>query len=53
MITRKDDNKNDYTKMQKILKEVIKGETIGSNVMENIDFEILEIVKECNIRKIH
>lgn len=42
-------NKNDPIRMWKILKEVIKGEQIGLNITENIDFEILENINECNI----
>lgn len=36
-----DDNKKDPTKMWKTLKEVIKGESMGTREIENIDFEIL------------
>lgn len=35
--------------MWKTLKEVIRGEPMELNVMENIDFEILDNINECNI----
>lgn len=44
-----DDNKNDPTKMWKTLKEIIRGEPMHTREIENIDFEILEHMNECNI----
>lgn len=43
-----DYNKSDPTKMWKTLKELIKGEQ-GGSVDNNINFEILDDIEECNI----
>jgi len=44
-----DRNKNDPTTMWKTLKEVIRGGTTGSKLVEDIDFEILGNIRECSI----
>ncbi|XP_071579880.1 uncharacterized protein, partial [Temnothorax nylanderi] len=44
-----DNNRRDPTKMWKTLKELIKGEQRGSENIDNVDFEILEDMEECNI----
>lgn len=44
-----DQNKSDPVKMWKTLKEVIKGEPMERNIIENIDFEILDNINKCNI----
>lgn len=44
-----DCNKNDPTKMWKTLKELIRGEPMHTREIENIDFEILNDMNECNI----
>jgi len=44
-----DNNKNDPTQMWKTLKELVRGEPVCTKEIENIDFEILDNVNECNI----
>lgn len=44
-----DKNRNDPVTMWKTLKEIIRGEIIERNDIENIDFEILDNIQECNI----
>lgn len=44
-----DNNRSDPTKMWKTLKELIKGEQRGSENIDNVDFEVLEDIEECNI----
>lgn len=44
-----DDNKDDPAKMWKTLKEIIRSEPMHSKDKENIDFEILEDINECNM----
>lgn len=45
----KDDNKNDSVMMWKTLKEVIRGEKVGAKGANDIDFEILQNMGECNL----
>lgn len=42
-------NKENPTSMQKTIKEIVRGEPLGIREIENIDFEILDDVKDCNI----
>ncbi|XP_025156900.1 uncharacterized protein LOC112589101 [Harpegnathos saltator] len=42
-------NKNDPKTMWKTLKEVIRGESMEPKVIDNLDFEVLKSVNECNI----
>lgn len=42
-------NKGNHITMWKTLKEIIRGETVGTREVEDIDFEILGNTTECNI----
>lgn len=44
-----DSYKSDPTIMWKTLKELIRGETTSAREINNVDFEILENIEECNI----
>jgi hypothetical protein len=44
-----DDNKENPTNMWKALKEILRGEPIGTKKVEDIDFEILDNIEGCNI----
>ena len=44
-----DHNKNNPTSMWKALKEVIRGEPVGTKALDNIDFEILNDTTGCNL----
>lgn len=44
-----DSNKENPTSMWKTLKEIIRGGPVGLKEVGNIDFEILDDIKECNI----